>query len=150
MPRDTAGHPGGRFSGQARAEAKDVRWPHAAAVVASRPPSALTAAHACSHVQVSLHSAEHSAARMLRAGEQLRKTHSRAERGVCCILAAGNHMFPAVRDVLQQLVVNNNLCVLKINPCNDWIGPAMATILKPLIDAGAVRIVYGGAATAKV
>ena len=56
----------------------------------------------------------------------------------------------AVRDVLQQLVVNNNLCVVKINPCNDWIGPAVATILEPLIHAGALRIVYGPAGVAKV
>lgn len=56
----------------------------------------------------------------------------------------------AVRDVLQQLVVNNNLCALKINPCNDWIGPAISTILEPLVNAGALRMLYGGAAVAQV
>lgn len=79
------------------------------------------------------------------------KHHShKAEPGVCCILAAGNHICMAARDVLQQLVVNNNLCILKINPCNDWIGPALATIFEPLVRAGAVRIVYGPTAVAQV
>lgn len=65
-------------------------------------------------------------------------------------MAAGNHIATAVRDILQQLVINNNLCIVKINPCNDWIGPALGTIFEPLVNAGALRIVYGNAAVAQV
>eukprot|EP00892_Ulva_mutabilis_P004705 jgi/Ulvmu1/2606/UM014_0057.1 len=74
----------------------------------------------------------------------------KAVPGICCVLAAGNYLCVALRDTLQQLVVNNNLCILKINPCNDWIGPAMATFMEPLVQAGALRIVYGPAAVAQV
>lgn len=96
------------------------------------------------------HTVHHATQEGRLAGQRSRAACDKAQPGLCCILASGNHMFPAVRDVLQQLVVDNNLCVIKINPCNDWIGDALHLILRPLIDAGAVRIVYGAATVAQV
>lgn len=79
----------------------------------------------------------------------MQKNHARSP-GVACILAAGNQISVTVRDVLQQLVVNNNACIVKLNPVNDWIGGDLQSFLQPLIDAGVLRLVYGATATAQV
>ena len=70
--------------------------------------------------------------------------------GVVGILAAGNHLCVAVRDILDQLLVHNNLVIIKMNPCNDWTGPQLQAILAPLVDRGFLHIVYGAAPTAQV
>lgn len=70
--------------------------------------------------------------------------------GIACILAAGNQFVVVIRDILQQLVVNNNACIVKLNPVNDWIGTDLEKTLQPLIDAGVLRLVYGATATAQV
>jgi aldehyde dehydrogenase (NAD(P)+) len=69
--------------------------------------------------------------------------------GVAAVLGAGNHLSVVIRDILQQLVVNNNLCAVKLNPVNDFIGQDLEVILQPLLSAGAVRLLYGGADVAQ-
>ena len=70
--------------------------------------------------------------------------------GVACLLAAGNHSCVAVRDVMHLLFATHSLCVIKMNPVNDWTGPHVARMLGPLVSKGFVRVVYGGADVAKV
>jgi hypothetical protein len=79
----------------------------------------------------------------------MQKAHARPT-GITCVLAAGNHLSVAMRDIMQQLVINNQACIVKMNPVNDWIGVDLQIILQPLCDAGVVRLVYGGSATAQV
>lgn len=73
-----------------------------------------------------------------------------ADPGIACVLAAGNQLCVTIRDILQQLVVNNNACLVKLNPVNDWTGADMEKVLQPLIDTNMLRLVHGGAETAQV
>jgi hypothetical protein len=66
------------------------------------------------------------------------------------MLAAGNYPCVAVRDLMHNLFVEHNLCIMKLNPCNDWAGVHLQRVLQPLVARGAVRIVYGGPSVAKV
>jgi hypothetical protein len=43
------------------------------------------------------------------------------------------------------MFVEGFVCVLKMNPVNEWVGPHLEKALAPLIDRGYLRIVYGGA-----
>ena len=79
----------------------------------------------------------------------MQKRHASAP-GVACILAAGNQTSVAMRDLLQQLVVNKKACIVKLNPVNDWIGADLQNMLQPLIEADMLRLVYGGTSTAQV
>jgi hypothetical protein len=70
--------------------------------------------------------------------------------GVAAVLAAGNHLCVTLRDVVHQLVACNALCVVKLNPCNDYVGADLDLVLRPLISRGFVRLIYGGAEQAQV
>jgi hypothetical protein len=70
--------------------------------------------------------------------------------GLTCVLAAGNHACVAVRDLMHNIFVEHSLCIVKMNPCNDWNGKHLQRILEPLVTRGFVRIVYGGPSVAKV
>jgi hypothetical protein len=48
------------------------------------------------------------------------------------------------------MLTNNNLCIVKMNPCNDWTGTWLERILQPLVSKGFVRVVYGGSPVAQV
>jgi aldehyde dehydrogenase (NAD(P)+) len=43
------------------------------------------------------------------------------------------------------MFVDGNVCVLKMNPVNEWVGPILEQCLAPLISRNFLRIVYGGA-----
>jgi acyl-CoA reductase-like NAD-dependent aldehyde dehydrogenase len=43
------------------------------------------------------------------------------------------------------MFVEGLVCVLKMNPVNEWVGPHLERALQPLISRGYLRIVYGGA-----
>ena len=64
---------------------------------------------------------------------------------VCLVLGAGNVSSIPVMDVLTKLFNDGQVCLLKINPVNEWAGPFMERALTPLVDAGFLRVVYGGA-----
>jgi hypothetical protein len=68
---------------------------------------------------------------------------------VCLVLGAGNQAVVAVADVALKCLVHGAACILKMNPVNEWAGPHMERTLQPLIAAGALRIVYGGAEVGK-
>ena len=48
-------------------------------------------------------------------------------------------------DALYKMFVEGMVCVLKMNPVNEYLGPYLERALEPLIARGYLRIVYGGA-----
>lgn len=67
-----------------------------------------------------------------------------SEGGVCVVLGAGNQSSIPPMDVLYKLVVDDEVCILKMNPVNEGLGPIIAMALAPLIEAGFLEICYGG------
>lgn len=64
---------------------------------------------------------------------------------VALVLGAGNVSSIGPMDVLYKLFVENQVCVLKMNPVNEYLGPHVEASLRPLVDGGYLRVVYGGA-----
>ncbi|HHO54040.1 MAG TPA: aldehyde dehydrogenase [Deltaproteobacteria bacterium] len=64
--------------------------------------------------------------------------------GICVVLGAGNQSSIPPMDVLYKLVVDDEVCILKMNPVNEALGPILAEALSPLIEADALQICYGG------
>jgi aldehyde dehydrogenase (NAD(P)+) len=48
-------------------------------------------------------------------------------------------------DVASKMFIEGMVCVLKMNPVNEWVGPYLERALQPLVSRGYLRIVYGGA-----
>ncbi|HMJ50853.1 MAG TPA: aldehyde dehydrogenase family protein [Polyangiaceae bacterium] len=68
-----------------------------------------------------------------------------SEGGVSLVLGAGNVSSIPASDVLYKMFVDGNVCVLKMNPVNEWVGPFLEQCLAPLITRHFLRLVYGGA-----
>ncbi|MDX2052280.1 MAG: aldehyde dehydrogenase family protein [Polyangiaceae bacterium] len=69
---------------------------------------------------------------------------SEPEGGVSLVLGAGNiASIPAV-DALYKLFVEGRVCLLKLNPINDYLGPCFERAFEVLIRAGFLQIAYGG------
>ncbi len=64
--------------------------------------------------------------------------------GISVVLGAGNQSSIPAMDVLYKLVVDDEVCLLKMNPVNEQIGPVIEEAFRPLIDAGYLRVAYGG------
>jgi aldehyde dehydrogenase (NAD(P)+) len=64
---------------------------------------------------------------------------------VALVLGAGNIASIAPLDVLYKLVAEGQVCMLKMNPVNEYVGPFLEKAFGPLVAAGFVRVVYGGA-----
>jgi acyl-CoA reductase-like NAD-dependent aldehyde dehydrogenase len=64
--------------------------------------------------------------------------------GVSLVLGAGNVSSIPAMDVLSKMFVEGWVCLLKMNPVNEWAGPILDRALAPLVSAGYLRIVYGG------
>lgn len=64
--------------------------------------------------------------------------------GVSVVLGAGNQSSIPPMDVLYKLVVDDEVCILKMNPVNEALGPVIERALQPLVDAGYLRMAYGG------
>jgi len=65
--------------------------------------------------------------------------------GVCLVLGAGNLGSITTLDILDQLYVHGSVCVVKMNPVNDYLGPFFETIFSEFVSRGWLRFVYGGA-----
>ncbi|WP_405640198.1 aldehyde dehydrogenase family protein [Streptomyces uncialis] len=78
-----------------------------------------------------------------RAGLALRRPKETG--GVGVVLGAGNITSIPVLDVLYELYAHNRVVVLKLNPVTDGLLTVFRAVLAPLIDAGAVRVLTGGA-----
>lgn len=61
---------------------------------------------------------------------------------VALVLGAGNIAAIAPLDVLYKLIAEGQVCVLKMNPVNEYLGPFLEEAFKPL--DGFVKVVYGG------
>jgi acyl-CoA reductase-like NAD-dependent aldehyde dehydrogenase len=64
---------------------------------------------------------------------------------VALVLGAGNVSAIVAMDVLAKLFSENQVVIIKMNPVNDYMGIYLAQAFEPLIQAGCLRIVYGGA-----
>lgn len=64
---------------------------------------------------------------------------------VALVLGAGNVSSIAPMDFLFKLFVENEVCILKMNPVNEVGGPFLTKAFAALIDGGFLAIVYGGA-----
>jgi len=68
------------------------------------------------------------------------------EGGVSLVLGAGNvGSIPAV-DALHKLFMDGRVCLLKLNPVNDYLGPLFEQAFAVLIEQGFLQIAYGGGA----
>ncbi len=64
--------------------------------------------------------------------------------GISVVLGAGNQSSIPPMDVLYKLVVDDEVCILKMNPVNEALGPVFADALAPLVEAGFLEVCYGG------
>jgi acyl-CoA reductase-like NAD-dependent aldehyde dehydrogenase len=65
--------------------------------------------------------------------------------GVTLILGAGNVSAIVAMDVLSKLFAENQVAIVKMNPVNAYVGEYLTQAFTPLIEAGFLQIVYGGA-----
>jgi hypothetical protein len=65
---------------------------------------------------------------------------------VCLVLGAGNVSTLIPQDFLYKLFVEGCVVAVKMNPVNDYLGPIFEEGFASLIDAGFLRILYGGTA----
>ena len=79
------------------------------------------------------------------AGAYSQPDASRSGR-VALVLGAGNVAAIAPLDVLYKLLVQHEVCLVKLNPVNDYLLPFLSALLQPAIDLGVVRIFKGDAA----
>lgn len=63
---------------------------------------------------------------------------------LCLVLGAGNVSSIPPMDILYKLFVENQVCLLKMNPVNEVVGPHLEKAFRPLIENGFLSIVYGG------
>ncbi len=65
--------------------------------------------------------------------------------GVSLVLGAGNVSSIGPLDVIHKLFVEDEVVLLKTNPVNAYLGPILEQAFAPLIEAGVLAIVHGGA-----
>ncbi|MEM7605820.1 MAG: aldehyde dehydrogenase family protein [Myxococcota bacterium] len=70
---------------------------------------------------------------------------AKPEGRVGLVLGAGNVSSIGPMDALYKLFAEGEVVILKMNPVNEYLGPIMEEALRPLVDAGYLRVVYGGA-----
>ena len=64
---------------------------------------------------------------------------------VALVLGAGNIASIAPLDVLYKMLAEGMVCLLKMNPVNDYLGPFLEEIFSSMISAGFIGFAYGGA-----
>jgi acyl-CoA reductase-like NAD-dependent aldehyde dehydrogenase len=67
------------------------------------------------------------------------------EGKVALVLGAGNIAAIAPLDALHKLFAEGQVCLLKLNPVNDYLAPVLSAIFAPLIADGHLRLARGGA-----
>ena len=68
---------------------------------------------------------------------------------ISLVLGAGNQGSIGPMDCLYKLFVEGEVCILKLNPVNDYLGPYMIRAFRALIEGNFITIVYGGSETGK-
>jgi hypothetical protein len=69
--------------------------------------------------------------------------------GVCLVLGAGNVTGLAAADAIAQIFEHGRAVLLKLHPVHAPLEPALRAALRPLVAAGVLEIVAGGAETAR-
>lgn len=64
---------------------------------------------------------------------------------VALVLGAGNISSIPPLDVLYKLLESGSVCMLKLNPVNEYLGPIFERIFGAFANAGFIRFAYGGA-----
>lgn len=64
--------------------------------------------------------------------------------GVSLILGAGNVASIPPTDALYKLFHEGKVCLVKLNPVNEYLGPFYERAFQPLVERGFLRFVYGG------
>ncbi len=67
------------------------------------------------------------------------------EGGVSLVLGAGNVASIPPMDALYKMFVDGNVCVVKLNPVNEYLDEHYVNIFAPLIERGYLRFMKGGA-----
>src|SRR3972149_7467544 len=70
---------------------------------------------------------------------------SQPQGKVTLLLGAGNVSSIGPLDVVYKLFVEGHVCLLKLNPVNDYLGPFIEEAFAYLIQEGYLRLAYGGA-----
>ncbi len=68
---------------------------------------------------------------------------------VALVLGAGNVASIGPMDVLYKLFAEDQVCILKMNPVNEYLGPFVERGFRALVEGGYLRVVYGGASVGK-
>ena len=68
-----------------------------------------------------------------------------SEGHIALVLGAGNVASIGLLDVIHKLYLEAQVCILKFNPVNEYLAPHYEKSLEPLIKAGFVRLIKGGA-----
>ncbi|MEO6953889.1 MAG: aldehyde dehydrogenase family protein [Polyangia bacterium] len=63
---------------------------------------------------------------------------------VALVLGAGNIASIGPMDVLYKLYVEGQVCIMKMNPVNEYVGPFLEEAFADFITAGYVAFAYGG------
>ena len=66
--------------------------------------------------------------------------------GVAVVLGAGNVTGLAAADAVSQIFEHGRAVLLKLHPVQDSLASILRAALKPLVEAGLLRVVVGGAA----
>ena len=67
------------------------------------------------------------------------------EGAVALVLGAGNIASIPPLDVLYKLYAEGQVCMLKMNPVNSYLGPVFEEVFAEFVDRGYLRFAYGGA-----
>jgi aldehyde dehydrogenase (NAD(P)+) len=70
---------------------------------------------------------------------------SAPQGAVALVLGAGNVSFIPLKDVLYKLYAEGQVCLLKMNPVNSYLGPIFEEIFTDFVERGYLRFAYGGA-----
>src|SRR5688572_5590999 len=72
--------------------------------------------------------------------------NARERKGaVALVLGGGNVTSIGPMDALYKLFVEDQVVLFKTHPANVYLGPLLEEGMKPLVDRGFLRLVYGGA-----
>ncbi|TNE90111.1 MAG: aldehyde dehydrogenase family protein [Deltaproteobacteria bacterium] len=63
---------------------------------------------------------------------------------VCLVLGAGNISSIPPLDALYKLFTEKTVCIVKMNPVNEYLGPVFERAMAPLVERGVLEFVYGG------
>ena len=78
-------------------------------------------------------------------GDWLRKVSDTKVKSITAVLGAGNVSAVSATDSLHRILFESQQVILKMNPVNDYLRPIFQQAFGPLIEAGLLRIIGGGA-----